>query len=73
MKVKFVLESQRATGRFRIEMEASSLAELKEFMRLFDSLSTEKFPDEYLKDLAAISKKTISAWMTSGEIAESEG
>jgi len=66
MKVKFVLESQRATGRFRIEVEASSLAELKELTNLFETLSSEEFSDEYLRDLAAISQKTAALWMSRG-------
>jgi len=66
MKIKFVLESQRITGKFRIEMEATSLAELREMLKLFEYLSGEGFKDEYLKELSSSVQNIIRVWMESG-------
>jgi len=66
MKIKLVLESQRATGRFRIELETTSLAELREALALFETLGSSEFSDEYLRDLSILSQETIKAWMKMG-------
>jgi hypothetical protein len=63
MKIKFVLESQRAMGRYRLEIEASSMAELRDILTLFETLSKEEGSDEYLKELSNIGQKTIRAWI----------
>jgi hypothetical protein len=66
MKIKFVLESQRVTGKFRIELEATSLAELRDMLKLFEYLSAEEFKDEYIKELSSATQNIIKMWMESG-------
>lgn len=63
MKIKFVLESQRSPGRYRLELEVASLAELRDALKLFESLSLGEASDQYLKELSDLSQKTIRAWM----------
>jgi hypothetical protein len=72
MKIKFVLESQRATGRYRLEIEASSMAELHDILRLFETLSKEETSDEYLKELSNLGQRTIRAWMETKSLEEGE-
>ena len=59
MKTKFVIESNKPFGKYRLEFEAASPEELKELNDLMHSLSTEEFFGQYAKAVQVWMEKYI--------------